>query len=64
MASKTLTPSLVKLYRGILTAHRALPAKHRELGDAYVKEEFRKHRGAAPCCAECGAGLIGGHYAE
>lgn len=40
--------SVVVLYRNILTAHRKLPAQHRSLGDAYVKEEFRRHRGAEP----------------
>ena len=40
--------SVVVLYRNILTAHRRLPAQHRSLGDAYVKEEFRRHRGAEP----------------
>jgi hypothetical protein len=39
----TLTPPLA-LLRRILRAHRALPAEQRVLGDAYVKEEFRRHR--------------------
>lgn len=34
------------LYREILRAHRKLPAEMRSLGDAYVKEEFRKHKSA------------------
>jgi hypothetical protein len=37
------------LYRAILSSHRRkLPAEHRKLGDAYVKEEFRAHKDAAP----------------
>ena len=35
------------LYRRILRAHRLkLPFHLRELGDRYVRDEFRKHRGA------------------
>jgi hypothetical protein len=36
------------LYRDVLRAHRALPAAMRSLGDAYVREEFRRHRSAKP----------------
>ena len=49
MASATAFPrSVVVLYRNILTAHRGLPANHRALGDKYVKEEFRRHKGERP----------------
>ena len=34
------------LYRGILRAHRELPREMRALGNAYVREEFRRHRAA------------------
>jgi hypothetical protein len=33
-----------KLYKTILRVHRALPAEIRELGDQYVKDEFRRHK--------------------
>lgn len=36
----------LRLYAGILRAHRTLPTQMRSLGDAYVREEFRKHRTA------------------
>lgn len=37
----------VRLYGRVLRLHRrALPPDLRFLGDNYVKEEFRKHRGA------------------
>jgi Complex1_LYR-like len=37
------------LYRSILRAHkRYLPQKMKELGDIYVKSEFRLHKGAQP----------------
>lgn len=36
----------LKLYAGILRAHRALPPQMRALGDSYVREEFKKHRKA------------------
>ena len=35
-----------QLYRSILKEHRRLPASHRELGDTYVKNEFRQHKNA------------------
>jgi hypothetical protein len=40
---------LLSLYRNILRAHQQLPQAHRELGDAYVRNEFRLHRNAAVC---------------
>ena len=47
-AAPLLPRSVLLLYRHILSAHRKLPTQHRELGDAYVQAEFRRHRGAAP----------------
>ena len=46
--SSPLPRSVLLLYRHILSAHRKLPVQHRELGDAYVQAEFRRHKGAAP----------------
>ena len=44
----TLVYPTLALYRKILRAHEVhLPASHRELGDAYVRDEFRAHRGAS-----------------
>ena len=41
--------SLLSLYRQILRAHQHhLPATHRELGNTYVRTEFRLHQGAKP----------------
>ncbi|NXJ81778.1 SDHF3 factor, partial [Trogon melanurus] len=40
------------LYRRLLLLHRALPPALRELGDRYVKEEFRKHKAARPAEAQ------------
>ncbi|NXG16510.1 SDHF3 factor, partial [Grallaria varia] len=37
-----------RLYRRLLRLHRALPPALRALGDRYVREEFRRHRAAAP----------------
>jgi len=34
------------LYKTILRLHRALPTEVRELGDQYVKDEFRRHKNA------------------
>lgn len=37
------------LYRSLLLAHKKyLPTEMRELGDAYVKSEFRLHKSAKP----------------
>ena len=47
-AAPLLPRSVLLLYRHILSAHRKLPPQHRELGNAYVQAEFRRHRGAAP----------------
>ncbi|KAL9868496.1 succinate dehydrogenase assembly factor 3, mitochondrial isoform 3-T3 [Geothlypis trichas] len=41
-----------RLYRRILQLHRALPPALRDLGDRYVKEEFRRHRVAGPAEAQ------------
>ncbi|XP_032545173.1 succinate dehydrogenase assembly factor 3, mitochondrial [Chiroxiphia lanceolata] len=41
-----------RLYRRILQLHRALPPALRDLGDRYVKEEFRRHRAAGPAEAQ------------
>jgi Complex1_LYR-like len=46
-----MAPALpaTSLYRSILRAHkRYLPQKMKELGDTYVKSEFRLHKGAQP----------------
>lgn len=36
----------IHLYRRILREHRNLPPLQRELGDQYIKNEFRLHRSA------------------
>lgn len=35
------------LYKRILVLHRFLPIDLRALGDQYVKDEFRRHKGAS-----------------
>ncbi|XP_075778445.1 succinate dehydrogenase assembly factor 3, mitochondrial [Pelodiscus sinensis] len=40
------------LYRRILQLHRALPLELKALGDAYVKQEFRRHRAVGPADAQ------------
>lgn len=42
-ASQPLLPPL-QLYRRILREHRNLPQVQRELGDQYVKNEFKLHK--------------------
>nr|CAX74745.1 ACN9 protein homolog, mitochondrial precursor (Liver regeneration-related protein LRRGT00092) [Schistosoma japonicum] len=36
------------LYKFILTLHRSLPPHLREIGDKYVKGEFKRHRDVKP----------------
>ena len=46
-AASAARSAALSLYRGILRAHaRHLPEQMRELGDAYVRSEFRLHRTA------------------
>ncbi|XP_056374324.1 succinate dehydrogenase assembly factor 3, mitochondrial isoform X2 [Hyla sarda] len=40
------------LYKKILLLHRMLPLHLRALGDQYVKDEFRKHKGVGPAEAK------------
>ena len=47
-ATQSVMYPTLSLYRRILRAHEHfLPQEQRELGDAYVKTEFRLHRGAS-----------------
>ncbi|XP_066053165.1 succinate dehydrogenase assembly factor 3, mitochondrial isoform X1 [Chamaea fasciata] len=41
-----------RLYRRLLQLHRSLPPALRDLGDRYVKEEFRRHKAAEPAEAQ------------
>lgn len=44
-AASPSTPHILRLYRLILTEHkRRLPRDFRELGDQYVRDEFRRMR--------------------
>uniref|UniRef100_A0A8C8S477 Succinate dehydrogenase assembly factor 3 n=1 Tax=Pelusios castaneus TaxID=367368 RepID=A0A8C8S477_9SAUR len=45
-------PRVRALYRRILLLHRTLPLELKALGDAYVKEEFRRHRAVGPADAQ------------
>ena len=39
----------LRLYRALLRSHRAvLPGVMRDLGDSYVREEFKRHKSAQP----------------
>ncbi|CAM9368900.1 unnamed protein product [Hapterophycus canaliculatus] len=47
MASSLSKSTVIRLYKDILRQHRfALPPKHRELGDRYVRSEFKAHKEA------------------
>lgn len=37
-----------KLYKVILRLHRGLPQEMQSLGNKYVRDEFRRHKGANP----------------
>jgi Complex1_LYR-like len=45
MSSRT---KALSLYRGILRAHRKLEPELKRLGDAYVRDEFQRHKAAKP----------------
>jgi hypothetical protein len=38
-----MSSSALTLYRKILKLHRAMPVQMRELGDKYVRQEFKSH---------------------
>lgn len=44
MAGKRSSAAALSLYRGILRAHRRMPTEMRQLGDAYVRSEFKLHK--------------------
>lgn len=47
--AKLTHPQRVRfLYKLILRTHRALPAELRELGDKYVRDEFKRHKKCEP----------------
>ncbi|XP_008419455.1 succinate dehydrogenase assembly factor 3, mitochondrial [Poecilia reticulata] len=48
MAASAHVSTIRSLYKRILVVHRFLPIHLRALGDQYVKEEFRRHKSAAP----------------
>uniref|UniRef100_A0A3B3ZF04 Succinate dehydrogenase assembly factor 3 n=1 Tax=Periophthalmus magnuspinnatus TaxID=409849 RepID=A0A3B3ZF04_9GOBI len=48
MAACTHVSQVRALYKRILVLHRFLPIHLRALGDQYVKDEFRRHKSAAP----------------
>ncbi|CAL8462453.1 g1986 [Coccomyxa elongata] len=54
--SKAAPAGLLQLYRQILRAHATvLPPPLRTMGDAYAKEEFRRHRDAKTTPAQWAA---------
>ena len=38
----------LRLYKSIMRSHRALPEGIRDVGDVYVREEFKLHKTAKP----------------
>ncbi|XP_072303192.1 succinate dehydrogenase assembly factor 3, mitochondrial [Eucyclogobius newberryi] len=48
MAAAAHVSKVRVLYKRILVLHRFLPIHLRALGDQYVKDEFRRHKSAAP----------------
>ncbi|XP_071400022.1 succinate dehydrogenase assembly factor 3, mitochondrial [Centroberyx affinis] len=47
MATSVHVSKVRSLYKRILLLHRFLPIDLRAIGDQYVKDEFRRHKGAA-----------------
>lgn len=48
MAASAHVSKVRSMYKRILVLHRFLPIDLRALGDQYVKDEFRRHKGASP----------------
>ncbi|XP_069032905.1 succinate dehydrogenase assembly factor 3, mitochondrial [Embiotoca jacksoni] len=48
MATSGHVSKVRSLYKRILILHRFLPIDLRALGDQYVKDEFRRNKGASP----------------
>ncbi|VUZ56330.1 unnamed protein product [Hymenolepis diminuta] len=48
MANLTHAQRVRFLYKLILRTHRALPPELRELGDKYVRDEFKRHKNCEP----------------
>ncbi|CAM9790436.1 unnamed protein product [Ascophyllum nodosum] len=47
MSSHNVRQASLRLYKDILRQHRySLPRRHRELGDRYVRSEFKAHKEA------------------
>jgi hypothetical protein len=40
--------TVLRLYKTILRLHQSLPYELRELGNQYVRDEFRRHKNAQP----------------
>jgi len=40
--------TVLRLYKTILRLHQSLPYELRELGNQYVRDEFRRHKNAEP----------------
>jgi hypothetical protein len=40
--------TVLRLYKTILRLHQSLPNELRELGNQYVRDEFRRHKNAQP----------------
>ncbi|XP_018550759.1 succinate dehydrogenase assembly factor 3, mitochondrial [Lates calcarifer] len=47
MAASAHVSKVRSLYKRILVLHRFLPIELKALGDQYVKDEFRRHKGAS-----------------
>ncbi len=46
MSSGSHAKNVLKLYKSLLRLHRGLPHEMRAIGDAYLRDEFRRHKGA------------------
>ena len=46
--SKSHIQSVKRLYKLIFQMHKSLPSELREIGNSYVRNEFKLHKAAAP----------------
>ena len=48
LVSKEHISNVKKLYKIIFQLHKSLPPPMKQIGDAYVRHEFKLHKNAAP----------------
>jgi hypothetical protein len=48
LISRSHVQSVKRLYKIIFKLHKSLPEEMRQIGDSYVRNEFRLHKNSSP----------------